>query len=248
MSLLLSILLFADVHTARTLLKDGKIPEALREMEAALRDRPNDPEVQYQAGELLRELGDSRAARLQQLAPNSPETHELLGRSLESRGKLDEALAEYRAALHGGPDGLGRHFAVGNILWKKREFEAARAELEAELRLNSNHALASLRLGETLLSLNQPAEAAQHLRKSVGAMGSSLEAHRAMGRAFRALGQHREALEQFRIVAAGQPDDASIHTQLAGEHRALGDLAQARAESELQRKLLQAKSPAAQKH
>ena len=122
--LLLSMMFFADVPTARTLLKDGKIPEALRELEAALRDHPNDPEVQYQAGELLRELGADRAARLQQLAPNSPESHELFGRSLESRGKLDEALAEYRAALQAGPDVPGRHFAAGNILWKKRDFEA----------------------------------------------------------------------------------------------------------------------------
>jgi Flp pilus assembly protein TadD len=47
----------------------------------------------------VRELASDRASRLQQLAPDSAEAHELLARSLESRGKLDEALIEYRAAL-----------------------------------------------------------------------------------------------------------------------------------------------------
>src|SRR6516164_4195939 len=140
--------MFADIRTARALLEQGKTIDALKELQAALRSAPDDPEVQFEAGELLREIGAQRAAELERVAPESAEAHELVGRSFESRGRLDEALAEYRMALKNHPEITGVHLLIGNVFWKKRDFEAARAELEAELRLNPNHALANLRLGQ----------------------------------------------------------------------------------------------------
>jgi tetratricopeptide (TPR) repeat protein len=238
-------LLLADINAARRLVEQGKTVEALAEIQAALRNAPDDPEVQYQAGELLRTLGANRAERLQQLAPDSAEAHELLGRSLEARGRLNDALAEYRAAMRVNPNLRGLHFLIGNALWKKREFEAARAELEAELRVNPNHALANLRLGQTLLSLDQPA-CVDYLLKAVAADDSSIEAHRALGQAYRLTGDHRRALEQFRIVAQRRPKDEAVHAQLAGEYRALGDAARAKAEMEEHRRLLEARAAAAQ--
>lgn len=235
----------ADIRTARALLEKGEVSRALQEIEAALRDAPGNPEVQYQAGELLRELGAERAERLRHLAPDSAEAHELLGRSLESRGQLDAALAEYRAALRNSAGLPGIHFLIGNLLWKKRDFSMARPELESELRLNPNHTLAHLRLGQILLNLNEPEAAMGHLRTAVAADPSSIEAHRALGRAYRALGRHREALGEFQTVASQRPNDDSVHAQLGGEYRALGNADQARAELEIHRRLLAAKAAAA---
>jgi tetratricopeptide (TPR) repeat protein len=237
-------LLVADINSARRLAEQGKTAEALAEIQAALRSAPDDPEVQYQAGELLQSLGANRAEILQKLAPESAEAHELLGRSLEARGLLNDALNQYRAALRVNPALRGLHFLIGNVLWKKRDFEAARAELEAELRFNPNHALANLRLGQTLLNLDQPS-CVDYLRKAVAADDSSIEAHRALGQAYRLTGDHRHALEQFRIVAQRRPNDDTIHAQLAGEYRALGDAARAKAEMEEHRRLLEARAAAA---
>lgn len=244
LALALCYLLLADINTARRLAEQGKTAEALAEIQAALRSAPDDPEVQYQAGELLRTLGANRAERLQQLAPESAEAHELLGRSLEARGFLNDALGQYRAALRANPALRGLHFLTGNVLWKKRDFEAARAEFQAELQLNPNHTLANLRLGQTLLSLDQPS-CVDYLRKAVAADDSSIEAHRALGQAYRLTGDHRRALEQFRIVAQRRPDDDTVHAQLAGEYRALGDSARAKAEMEEHRRLLEARAAAA---
>src|SRR5690242_9073731 len=99
--------LTADIQTAQRLLAEGKVIEALYEIDGVLRANPDDPEIQFQAGVLLRRLGADRVARLRQLAPDSPEAHELMGESLESRGELDEALAEYRAAMKIRPDSAG---------------------------------------------------------------------------------------------------------------------------------------------
>ena len=239
--------LFADVRTARALLERGKTLEALNELQAALRSAPDDPEVQYEAGELLREIGAERAAELQRMAPESAEAHELLGRSLEARGQVDEALAEYRLALKSHADIAGVHLLIGNVFWRKRDFEAARPEFEAELRLNPNHPLANLRLGQVLISLNDARASLQYLKRAVAADDSYIEAHRELGRVYRLLGDHHAALSQFRIVADRRPNDESVHAQLAGEYRAIGEVGQANAEWAIHRRLLEAKAAAAQR-
>lgn len=245
--LLSAFLLESHLDHARALLREGGVGEALRELDQTMQETRGDPETQYQVGELLRQLAADRAARLQELAPDSAEAYELLGRALEARGNLDEALAAYRAALSKSPRLPGVHFLIGNIQWKQRDLEAAKPEMEAELRSNPDHALANLRLGQILLAMNQPEAAAPHLRLSVRADDSSVEAHRALGKAYRALGEHVQALREFQIVASRRPEDDSVHAQLASAYRSLGQTDRARAEMETHRRLLQGKAEAARK-
>ena len=236
-----------NLDQARALLRDGRFPEALRELAESLRKAPGNPEVQYQIGEILGQLGTDRAARLEELAPDSAEAHELLGRALEARGDLVGALSAYRAAMARSPRLPGVHFLIGNILWKQRDFEAAQPEMEAELRGNPHHALANLRLGQILLAMDQPGAAAEHLREAVGADNASIEAHQALGKAYRALRDYQQALREFQIVASRRPQDDAVHAQLATVYRSLGQTARARAEMETQRRLLQEKAEAARK-
>ena len=245
--LLCAFLLTGDLDQVRALVRAGRFPEALHELQEALRKAPGNPEIQYQAGELLRQLAADRAAGLEELAPDSAEAHELVGRSLEARGHLDEALSAYRAALSKSPRLPGVHFLIGNILWKQRDFEAAKPEMEAELHWNPDHALANLRLGQILLAMNQPGAAADHLRQAVSSDDSSLAAHRELGKAYRALRDYAHALSEFQIVASRRPQDDSVHAQLATVYRSLGETARARAEMETHRRLLQEKAEAARK-
>ncbi len=246
-SLAVYALFAADLHSARMHVQKGELLEGLREIQAALRSAPDDPEIQFAAGQLLREISAQHALRLQQLAPDSAEAHQLLGRSLEARQQLDGALVKYRAALQKNKAAPGVHFLIGNVLWKQRDLEEARKEFEAELQLNPDHALANLRLGDVLLNAGEPKAAAEHLRRAVQADESSVSAHQALGKAYRALGRHAEALQEFQFVARQRPNDESIHAQLAGEYRAVGDLDNAKSEMERHRQLLQARAAAAQK-
>lgn len=245
--IVLSLLLAADLNQAQIMLREGRIPEALREMDAALREAPHDAEIKYEIGELLRELAGERAARLEELAPDSAEAKQLLGRSLEARGKLEEAVAAYRAALSKNPRLAGLHFLIGNIQWRERDFEGAKAEMEAELHLDPQHPLANLRLGQILLAMNEPGPAADHLREALRADDSLIEAHRELGRAYRALGRYADALQEFQLVASRHPQDSSVHAQLASVYRSLGQNERAKAEMEAQRRLLQERAEAARK-
>jgi tetratricopeptide (TPR) repeat protein len=234
-------LLAADIDSARALIDEGKVVEALKQIEALEKESSRNPKLQLQLGEMLQELAASRAERLQRLAPNSPQAHELLGKSYEAHQKLAEALGEYTRAVEKSPQLPGLHFLIGNVYWKLGELDQAKSALEQELKLNPNHTLASLRLGQVLLRMDEtaPLKAIPYLQRALSDPQASLQAHRELGKAFRLAGRQQEALHELMLVAERIPDDNMIHAQLAAVYRAMGDAGAARHEMELHSRILQ---------
>jgi len=235
----------ARIYLARALIQEDRVPEALREVRILLERFPADPEAQFQAGRLLHGLAGSRFARLQRLAPDSAETHELLGKYYEAQGRLQEALTEYRLALERNPEGRGLHFFTGNVYWKLRKFDDALRELQSELVLNPSHTLANHRVGNIYVSRREAGEAIPYLQRALGGDSSFLEAHRDLGRAFRLLEVWKDALREFQFVAERRPEDDTIHAQLAAVYKALGDEKRATAELEIHERISQKRLEAA---
>lgn len=233
----------ATIESARTLVRSGRIVEALRQIRELERQKPNDPNLQFELGEILQELAGSRAERLQKLAPASPQAHELIGKLLESHQKMAEAVAEYEKAARADPSLPGIHFLIGNIYWKQRDFEAAKPALEAELKLNPHHALANLRTGEMLLVTDgdTPQKAIPYLQKATADPHIGLEAHRELGKAFRLARKYQEAYRELELVVRQRPDDELVHAQLAALYRDQGNGKAARKELELHRQILHRK-------
>ena len=236
----------ATIESARTLVRSGRVVEALRQIRELEKQKPNDPNLQFELGEILQELAGSRAEQLQKVSPQSPQIHELIGRLLESHHKITEALAEYEQAARASPSLPGIHFLIGNLHWKQRDFDAARPALEAELKLNPNHALANLRTGEMLLvtDADTPQTAIPYLQKAAADTHTELEAHRQLGKAFRLARKYQQAYQELEFVARQRPDDELVHAQLAALYRDQGNLKDARKELEIQRQILQRKREA----
>lgn len=225
------------LYLSRTLVQMDRIPEALEEIDRALATR-SDPEIQFQAGRILRDLAERRFANLEHLAPGSAAVRELAGRQFEQQGKLPEALREYRAAIAKEPLRPGLHFEAGNILWRMRELDAATQELETELARTPHHGMANLRLGQVLLVRQQPAEAVASLERAVDAMPESMDARRELGKAYRAVGRTADARKQWEAVAKARPDDDQVHYLLGNLYRQLGDAGASRRELKLHREIL----------
>ena len=229
------------VESARELLKSGRVVEALREIRELQMQAPDDPNLQFEIGEILQELAASRAEQLQKLAPKSPQLHELIGKSLESHQKTTEAEAEYKLAARENPLMPGINFLIGNLYFKQRDFAAAKPALEAELKLNPNHALANLRLAQIMLvtDADEPRKCIPYLKKAIADPHTGLEGHRELGKALRLAGKYSEALDQFELVARQRPDDEFVHAQLAALYRDQGNTEQARKEMEIQKQILE---------
>jgi tetratricopeptide (TPR) repeat protein len=236
-----------QLDRVRELINSGKTPAALKQLRQMLDSHPGDPEAQFEAGSVLEELAGRTFKRMEQLAADSAETHELLGRYYEAQGKLPEALVEYRVALRANSHAPGLHFLAGNVLWKQRDFDAALPDLETELRINPNHSMANHRIGNIYMTRDQTARALPYLKKAVRGEPSFLEGRRDLGKAYRLTGRFSEALEQLTFVAENRPGDESVHAQLAAVYRALGNTDKAMAELKLHREILRKRSEAAQK-
>jgi len=226
---------------ARELIGQKKITDALNLIVELQKRGSSDPEAEFAAGEILQELAAIRAEQLQRIAPDSAEAHELLGKSLESQGKLEEALAEYRRA--------GVHFLIGNVDWKLKKMEDAQLEFGEELKKNPHHAMANLRMGQILLDTQRdsPAQAILYLREAVTDAPASLEAHREFGKALRLAHQYPEAEKELQLVESRAPNDPTVHAQLAALYKEMGEQEKARAEITIHARLLREKLEASQK-
>lgn len=134
------------VHSnlGRTLGKQGKIPEAIKELSAALR-----------------------------IAPEFPGVHNDLGRVLELQGKIDEALNCFRRELELVPDNGDAHFNLGRILLKQKRNREAVHHLQQAIRSKPRFGAAHLELGHALLAVGDQAGAIRHYRTAFRLMPRS---------------------------------------------------------------------------
>lgn len=121
--------------------KPGKLPEAIREFEAALRLHPDNRQAENNLGNALLTIPGRMPEAIPHLQaalrlnPNLDETHYNVALALSSTGRIPEAIAEYEAALRLRPDYLEAHNNLGHLLYRLGRFSEATVHLEAARRL-----------------------------------------------------------------------------------------------------------------
>src|SRR5262249_27909366 len=97
-----------------------------------------------------------------------PEAHTNLGAALLAKGRLDEAIDQYReatASRHVFPEAYKAHVNLGNALQQKGHWDEALAEYRAAIRLSNDCAMAHWGLGVVCLQKGQFQTAVQELRR-----------------------------------------------------------------------------------
>ena len=139
---------FARAHLAlgKALLQDGKVPEAIPELQEAARLDPQSGEAHYQLG-----LALSRAGRKDEAATELKRGRELTsaddryqnvnldiseGRAALDKGDLDQAATKFRHALKLQPDSSDAQRYLGVVLEKQGDKDAASNAYEKAVDLN----------------------------------------------------------------------------------------------------------------
>ncbi|NOZ86166.1 MAG: tetratricopeptide repeat protein [Deltaproteobacteria bacterium] len=132
----------ADVQErfARYLKEKGDLEDAIKHIEAASRNRPNDVALLLDYGAWLEELGRPGKAldiyrRAKVLAPGSARCHYLYGRLLSKMGKNTPALAELEEAVRLDPGKAWFHNDLGIALLKAHKLKRAFNEIKHALEL-----------------------------------------------------------------------------------------------------------------
>jgi tetratricopeptide (TPR) repeat protein len=190
-------------------------------------DSTSQEDAHYMAATEFRERAQRAFERISTLGANSHRARQVLAESLEAQERVDDALAEYRAALKLKPDLAGIHLAIGNLLMSQGLATEALEEYRAELTLRPDDPEVQYRAARALIVLGKGEEAEASLSRALQSGGAPAATHRELGRIYLGRGQAAKAVQSLSTYLAATANDASAHFLLMRAYRALGDAAAA---------------------
>lgn len=160
----------AEFALGRTLLRQGKVAEAVEHLQLAVEQEPEHGEAHYQYGLALSRAGKRTegAAEIQKsrelIAANEKEQTGRLDMAEAAtaieQGNLDQAIPKIRRVLRSWPDAAEPHYILGLALEKKGESKDAAAEYKRALELDPGHVQAKVsleRLSAPAVTADDPA-------------------------------------------------------------------------------------------
>ena len=234
----------AMMSTARCAMSIDHAESAVEALLALNREFPHDPDVLYTTTHFYSELASRAAQELAATAPNSHQAEQLDAEAFESQGNWDKAAAEYRKILEQEPKLHGIHYRLGRILLSKSPPEAdkAKAEFEAELKVDPDDAPAEFLLGEIARQAGEWEQAIGHFSRASKLDEGFQEAYLALGMSLNAAGKFSDAIPPLENYVKMQPSDPAGHYQLATAYARTGRKQEADHELALQRDAM-AKKP-----
>lgn len=210
-----------SVEEARALAEAGQLTEARALLETLLLHTPEDAEAHFYLGWVCLRLEDAPCAeaalhKALQLDPQrAAAVHHNLGVLAFEQGKLDEALAEFQAALQADPDDLDTRYQLGavylvlsippdSMLVDTAKLDLAVAQFEQVLDADPNKVEALVGLGNARLIEGRYDESISLLERAVNT-NPIPEALFALGRAYAVVGRAGEARVTLQRFLDTQP-------------------------------------------
>ena len=150
-----------------------------------------------------------------------------LGVALNDKGKLDEAIAAYRAAIAVKPDFADAHCNLGAALKDQGKLDQAIAAYRQAIAIKPNYAMAHSNLGIALNDQGILDEAIAAYRQAIAIKPDYAEAHSNFGNALKNQGRLDEAVAAHRQAITVKPDFAEAHSNLGNALKNQGKLDEA---------------------
>jgi tetratricopeptide (TPR) repeat protein len=221
-------------------LKTGKFSDAVKNLEAALRKRPNDPDLLYYFGRACGLLSKSAFDTLERAYPDSARAHQALGDGYAALRQVPPAEKEYLEALRLRPDTPEIHLSLGQLYATASEWPQAETEFAAEAKLQPEDAETAYRLGNALLQGGKLKEAREQLEHADRLGPHMPEVLYALGKAASSQGDAAVAEKAWTELVSIEKDTplaGQAHFGLANLYRKQGKTPQAQREMEEYQKI-----------
>ena len=187
-NLLASVEHYAEAHynLGFVLQQGGKLQDAIRHYETALR-----------------------------IEPDYAEAHNKLGTALGSLNRLDEAIRHLEEALRISPKNAEVHNNLGVTLGRLGKLQEAIGHFEEALRIKPNYAEAHRNLGVALVRLGRLQEAIGHFGEALRLRPDDAEAHYNMGVVLEQAGRLQDAIGHYMWALRIRPDYPEARNALA---------------------------------
>ncbi len=183
-------------------------------------------------------MSEDALAKMNAIDPNSALAHELSGEMMEAMNNYDGAIVELEKAVSLAPRQPGTHYKLGDAYWSQSRWDSAAEQFQAELIVDPSNCSAQWKLGNILLQQNaNPADALAGIDRALSQCPGLSEAHVDRARALMKLNRNDEAVADLKSAVLADPNEPSTHFLLAKAYRTLGRTEEAKAESDIFRKL-----------
>jgi len=212
----------------------GKTAAALALLENLEKRYPKDADILYAIAKLHMKAFNDATLTMFQRAPASYRVHELSAEIFEVENRYPEAVGEYRKAIAQNPQAPDLHFRLGRALLLASHdaaaLDAAKAEFEAELRLNPEDAACEFQLAQIAQAQNRADDARQHFSRALELSPDFADALVALGKIESKMKQFSQAIGHLERATALQPANENAHYALMLAYRDAGETAKAKAE------------------
>ena len=152
------------------------------------------------------------------------------GKELYRRGKLPEAIREFRRVIRIKPREPDAHYMLAVALDGLENFDESIPEYRAAIELEPHHADAHHNLGVILADRDELEEAIDHFREAIRNKAGVGQFHKDLGNALEDQGRLREAIAEYRNAVWSVPENPSAHFDLGNALESQGNLDAAIAE------------------
>ena len=178
----------AHYNLGAALLLTGDLPNAMGQLEQALRIHPDFADAQNSLGIALEQAGRAQEAighyeQALRLKPDYPDAHNNLGIALVKQGRLQEAISHYEQAVRIKPDYVQAQCNWGNALLLEGNVPEAIGHYEQAVRIKADFAEAHYSLGLALEKLGRTQEAIAHYERALRIKPDFVQARNALARA-----------------------------------------------------------------
>jgi len=224
----------------------GQFAEAITNLQAALKNRPNDPDLLYYLGRAGGLLSKQSIDTLLATSPESARAYQSMAENYFVLRQMPEAEKQYQQALKLRPDTPNLHLELGQVYAMTARWPQAEEQFRAECKLQPGNAEAAYRLGDALLHEGKAHEARESLERSDKLQPQMPETLYALGKAAWLESDAPAAEKSWVALLSIEKEGelaAQTHFALAGLYRKQGKTPQSEKEMQEFQKL-QAPSPA----
>ena len=209
----------AHCNLAITLVKDGRLDEAVAHYQQSLALSPRAANTHYNYGVLLARLGreDEALGHYEQalsVQPNFPSAQSNLGTLLFLRGRSADAIPHLERALRQRPDDSDTHCTLANALYQAGRVPAALEHYARALALSPANPEHHYNFANTLFLLGRTSEAITHYEAALRVRPDEPDTHFNLGLALEQSGRPTEAIAQLETALRLRPNDPATRENL----------------------------------
>jgi tetratricopeptide (TPR) repeat protein len=206
-------------------LESGQLQPAVTNLQAALANHPNDPDLLYYFGRASGLLSKQSIDTLLATYPDSARAHQAMAENYYVLRQMPQAEKEFQQAIESRPDMPKLHLELGLVYAGTSQWPKAEEAFRTETKLQPGNAEAAYRLGHALLQQGRIPEARAELVRADKLQPEMPETLYSLGKAASLSGDNTSAEKAWlKVVEIEKESDlaAQAHFALAGLYRKQG--------------------------